>query len=1816
MLSNGLLQKIGNVEDGGTVTGDLRIEGDLTVVGSSTYVYDQSVEGGLVIDTTEAEAFLVRKSGDSGDVFSINSSTDIVRVHSHNGSTTGLQLGGTLVTSSATELNILDGATLSTTELNYVDGVTSAIQTQIDTKAPTASPTFTGTITIGSAEISETELEILDGLTVTTAEVNVLDGITSTTAELNYLDITTLGTLEASKALTADASGNINFNNGNMTNVDIDSGAIDGTNITVGAGKTLDVSAGTLTLAANQISGDKIDGGTISTFASTGIDDNASSNALTIDSSQNLALTSGDLEVYSTIKTGAGNRDITLTPHGTGDVIVSSGNVGVGTSSPATNLHLQSSDTNIIRIEDTSSDGIAKLELKNDARTSTFGLFGDDSDSLKIHHGGNYVFSIDTSGNSTFAGNVTVSDRVVGSGDLILVTTDSNEKIHMDSDGYMKFETAGSERMRILSGGNVCIGGTSDEGYNTLLNIEGAGGTDDVPGILFKNTSASNDEDIMALIASQGTDSVGAINIKREGNADDAYIDFLTQANSGSMAERMRITSTGNVGIGTTSPSLQQISNATVLNVHTSTANTRSILELSSGTNNDDTHVGSVFFSNSENADGSNMDADGKLISAITVLTETSDSNGGDDSGGHLAIFTKPEAGSLTERMRIDSSGYVGIGLTDPNNHFMVGGSSGGDIAVARTDTTINDGDTLGNILFKGKDDGGSGVYGIGAKITALATEAWNEATAEGTSLNFYTTDNTTATNDLRMTIDDNGKVGIGESSPSELMHISGGNLRLDHTRPMIQFEETDGTADQNWQLDMAAGVFRFQTNNDAFSSASTKLSIDQSGNVGIGTDSPDDKLHVVGNIFITDGSPEITFETTNSSHYNWQIAAQESVTQTLEFSVGSQDADASNDSFTPKMVINSDGEVGIGSSSPISVLEVKGTNSALDGVNTGLVVHDSGSANAGLQLINNSGKFAMYADGSNDRVDFYIDDATTGSSFASGDRIMTLKYGGHVGVGIDTPVSTMHIYEDSTAVDSTAGLTIEQAGTGDAIIQFLETGTQRWVVGLDNSDSDKFKISSDGDLNSNARLTIDTSGNVGIGTDSPANESSGTLLHIADTGGTNAAHINLSGGTGGDGNQTGKISFSDPGDTDDAVAFISCNVEGTDTNPGGSLHFFTAPDAGSPTERVTIHEDGNVGIGTDSPSDYNALAHNLVVYENSNSGITIGSSTSGTGSLYFADGTSGDEAYKGSIEYSHSSNALSLRANSVVRFVIDPNSRISLSNNDSGGTGGSDSLSANTFLGYLAGQDIASGGVDNTYFGHKAGSNNATGDDNVFIGSNAGKGSHGNSNSNNVGIGSDCMLAVTTGNWNTVMGQGAGASITDGHENVIIGQEAGDVTTSVGYSVMVGAAACGNGNVTSAADGTVAVGYASLKALTSGGKNTAIGYEAANDLTTGQENIAIGYQALDAAAVGESYNVAIGVDAMGAVDEGTAGGDADKNIAIGYNALLGGDFAGNDRQLQGNIAIGHQALDATSTNSMTGTIAIGHQALSGITTGSSNTAIGYQAMAVADGGEGSNTAVGYQALSSLNSDGADENTCIGNIAGTALTTGSDNTLIGSEAAASAVGASNQIVIGKSATGQADNSVTLGNADVTAVYMAQDSGATVYCATAMVGLSGTANSGNIVVNEGIYIAANNGDNQIRANSAGAGSTTLYIGNQSITTSSDVRIKENIVNTEVNALSKLNDLRVVDFTWNDTSDVSYNNRNARGKWTGLIAQEVIDHIPYVVNAVRDKETLDPIPDAKNEDGENRLWGMEYDKLVPILIKAVQELSAKVEALENK
>ena len=91
------------------------------------------------------------------------------------------------VTATTSELNIMDGVTATTTELNHTDGVTSNIQTQLDAKqASDAQLTELATMASGTADaladLSGTEVGILDGATVTTTELNIMDGDTSASA--------------------------------------------------------------------------------------------------------------------------------------------------------------------------------------------------------------------------------------------------------------------------------------------------------------------------------------------------------------------------------------------------------------------------------------------------------------------------------------------------------------------------------------------------------------------------------------------------------------------------------------------------------------------------------------------------------------------------------------------------------------------------------------------------------------------------------------------------------------------------------------------------------------------------------------------------------------------------------------------------------------------------------------------------------------------------------------------------------------------------------------------------------------------------------------------------------------------------------------------------------------------------------------------------------------------------------------------------------------------------------------------------------------------------------------------------------------------------------------------------------------------------------------------------------------------------------------------------------------------------------------------------------------------------------------------------
>jgi hypothetical protein len=142
-------------------------------------------------------------NGGSGE-FKFNQVTDLAG---------GVKLAGVAVTSTAAELNILDGVTATAAELNYVDGVTSAIQTQLDA-LQTADAELTELATMASAsaaaiaDLSEAEIQILDGATVTTAELNILDGVTATAAELNYVDGVTSNIQTQLNAIQADVDTN------------------------------------------------------------------------------------------------------------------------------------------------------------------------------------------------------------------------------------------------------------------------------------------------------------------------------------------------------------------------------------------------------------------------------------------------------------------------------------------------------------------------------------------------------------------------------------------------------------------------------------------------------------------------------------------------------------------------------------------------------------------------------------------------------------------------------------------------------------------------------------------------------------------------------------------------------------------------------------------------------------------------------------------------------------------------------------------------------------------------------------------------------------------------------------------------------------------------------------------------------------------------------------------------------------------------------------------------------------------------------------------------------------------------------------------------------------------------------------------------------------------------------------------------------------------------------------------------------------------------------------------------------------------------
>ena len=325
-----------------------------------------------------------------------------------------------------------------------------------------------------------------------------------------------------------------------------------------------------------------------------------------------------------------------------------------------------------------------------------------------------------------------------------------------------------------------------------------------------------------------------------------------------------------------------------------------------------------------------------------------------------------------------------------------------------------------------------------------------------------------------------------------------------------------------------------------------------------------------------------------------------------------------------------------------------------------------------------------------------------------------------------------------------------------------------------------------------------------------------------------------------------------------------------------------------------------------------------------------------------------------------------------------------------------------NTGMGaFTLGQNTT--GVNNVAVGYASLNANTTGSNNVVVGYNALDAN--TTASNNTALGYFALSANTTGYRNTAVGSNALDAITTGIQNTAVGQDAGGSGTTAVNINAFGYGTCGS--VTTGSNNT-GFGTEVLASVTTGSNNVAMGTESLL-VNTASNNTGIGHSALRLNTTGEN-NTAFGSQALTANTTSTA------NVAVGHAAGYSNTTGSR------NVWVGKSA-GVNATTGVDNTL-IGYLAGGDITTGNYNTAIGTQALD-AMSTTNSNTAVGYSAGGSVTTGSL--NTFIGTLAGDNTTTGVGNLAIGYAMRTSATGSVRaHIGYNNGDTGTADYAITFG----------------------------------------------------------------------------------------------------------------------------------------------------------------------------------------------
>jgi hypothetical protein len=863
-------------------------------------------------------------------------------------------------------------------------------------------------------------------------------------------------------------------------------------------------------------------------------------------------------QVLSTTSTGIDWVDANTVP-GTGlwlangnDIYNSnSGNVGIGTTSPAAGLDIKhatsplmtrSTNNNAIAMYNEISGGYSHLYLYqiNAAARVVISTNGN-----SYFNGGNVGIGttspadgnlqVTKTGMSTGITNVLMNasfaDGSNGTGLTIGYRTDETTAVLAPRTAtgnlaFYNYDGGWSESMRIKNNGNVGIGTASpdeklDVAGNIMLSVASSF-IKTYSGDLYLSPASNN----VTLYPSTGT-AAQILNIYN-GTSNHA-IKLNSSGNSWFNG--------GNVGIGTTTPNVSGAgSESVVLSVIETSGNRRGILELGDNQNADTGGIGSINFV------GTYQDAGHKIMAEIRASGSGATSG---QRGSFINFFTKANGtAAIAERMRIDSAGsikfnaYNGTNNTGSPTHIL-GTDANGLIVKSTAGSSI--GPWLP--LAAGSGERVTGDLYISDKLymrpSSTYGNGYNVMTVTGTNSAPYTStlsfSNYAQSNVM---VIQGSNVGIGTTSPAYQLTVSKNSGF--HEAGLDIFQASAGAALQVLRIISDAhggggrtGDIAFLTANSA--TATEKMRILSGGNVGIGTDSPVQPFQVNGQVLFrtttADGSKN-RFQLIpggSSDAANLYLYYGNTGDGTLSVRINAQGASYFNG-----------GNVGIGTTNPTGKLDVVGSLVTTRVLTTGSLSLIGTDATASAQTVLTISTGVGNATGPN--IVLSKSRSQASGAVVASDPLGTIQFQGGNGTAS----------VEGARIQSIAGSTWSSTNR-DSDLLFWTTPNASTTI------AERMRIDSNGVL----QLTSDINGylnanTIGMEIDINRNPETGTFK---DTGLSHARIIMR-------------------GDTT--------------ANGGSNIKFVTSPTVNTVgTTKMTIAGDGNVGIGTDSPSTQLEIASN-----------------------------------------------------------------------------------------------------------------------------------------------------------------------------------------------------------------------------------------------------------------------------------------------------------------------------------------------------------------------------------------------------------------------------------------------------------------------------------------------------------------------------------------------------------------------------------------------------------------------------------------------